>query len=117
MAQTPPPQFVLAQPRAQKAVEAQPTTQPEAQPAQAQAPAMLHQSVETQPAKPAPAVQARPTAQQVPQVRPATLSTGRYVKQDLNFVKEVLSADTGEAFRLIRQSFEKKLGRKFVQEA
>jgi len=109
MAQTPPPQLVLAQaPQAQasgklakahvRAVEAQPTAQPKQQPA------------------PQPAVQARPTAQPPtaqPQARPATLSTGRYVKQDMNFVKQVISADSGEAFRAIRQ----RLERRFVKQA
>ena len=113
MAQTPPPQLVLAQaPQAQasgklakahvRAVEAQPQAQPTAQP-------------KPQPA-PQPAVQARPTAQPPtaqPQARPATLSTGRYVKQDMNFVKQVISADSGEAFRAIRQ----RLERRFVKQA
>ncbi len=114
MARIPPPQLVLAQaPQAQapgklakahvRAVEAQPQAQPTAQP-----------KPQPQPAKPAPqpAVQARPTAQ--PQARPATLSIGKYMKQDMNFVKQVISADSGEAFRAIRQRLERK---SFVKQA
>ena len=128
MAQIPPPRIMVTpiqpQTRARvkqkakvRAVEAQPavvasTPQVQEAPPQPEAPTAtttvspasgsttLHQSVEAQPK---PQAQPPQPAVQVPQVRPATLSTGRYVKQDLNFVKEVLSADTGEAFRLIRQ--------------
>jgi len=122
MARTPPPQLVLAQaPQAQasgklakahvRAVEAQPEAQPQAQPA----PAVQAQVAPVQPAvQPQPKPTAQPAPQPAqPQVRPATLSTGRYMKQDMNFVKEVMSAETGEAFRAIRQ----RLERRFVKQA
>jgi len=117
MAQTPPPRLVLAQPRAQarmakapvRAVVAQPTVQT-APPPQVQ---VVPEQPQAQPA-PQPAVQARPTAQQVPQVRPATLSAGRYVKQDLSFVKEIVSAPSaGDSIKAIAQ----RLGKKFVKQA
>jgi len=92
-------------------VEAQPEAQPQAQPA----PAVQAQVAPVQPAvQPQPKPTAQPAPQPAqPQVRPATLSTGRYMKQDMNFVKEVMSAETGEAFRAIRQ----RLERRFVKQA
>jgi len=120
MARIPPPQIqvVQAQPQARRkarahvrAVEAQPEAQPQAQPA----PAVQAQVAPVQPAvQPQPKPTAQPAPQPAqPQVRPATLSTGRYMKQDMNFVKEVMSAETGEAFRAIRQ----RLERRFVKQA
>ena len=128
MARIPPPQIqvVQAQPQARRkarahvrAVEAQPTTATTSV-SPGSGSTALHQSVEAQP-KPAVQPQPKPTAQPAPQpaqpqVRPATLSTGRYVKQDMNFVKEVISAPSaGEAFRAIRQNLENRL--RYVTEA
>jgi hypothetical protein len=143
MARIPPPRIVVAQApqarprraRAPRAVAqpaviapapAEPTVMaPPPQPAPAQAPITLHQGVEAQPqgAQPQPAPQpegtkkyvteAQPTAPPQPQARPASLSTGRYVKQDLSFVKELISSpSTGQAFRAIRERTE----RRFVKE-
>lgn len=121
MAQTPPPRLVLAQaPKAQapgkyakahvRAVEAQPTVQapplPQVQvvPEQPQAQPTPQTAVQTAPQPtPQPAVQTKPAPQTAPQTRPATISTGNYVKQDLSFVKEIVSLKPGEAFRALRE--------------
>jgi len=125
MARIPPPQIqvVQAQPQVRRkarahvrAVEAQPEAQPTAQARPAPAVEAPQAQPKPQPAKPAPqpAVQARPTAQ--PQVRPATLSTGKYVKEEQRFMKEVVSAPSaGESTRAIRQGLENRM--RYVREA
>jgi hypothetical protein len=120
MARIPPPQIVVAQapqarPRRARAPRAV------AQPTAVAPPPPQIQVVPVEPTAqaPQPAVQAQaPTQAQPqqapqPQASPASLSTGSYVKQDLRFVKELISSpSTGQVFRTLRERAE----RRFVKE-
>ena len=122
MAQTPPPRIVLAptQPRQKakapvravtKAV-AQPTAVAPPPPQIEVAPLQSQAQIPTQPAPQTPptaVVPAQPKAPAQPQAVPASISAGRYVKQDLSFVKEIVSApNAGDAIRAISDRITKK---------
>jgi hypothetical protein len=126
MEQTPPPSIAVvpAQSRAQprqkakapavaKAV-AQPTTAVTTPQVQVEVVPQQPTTVVTAQQQPN-AVPARPQAPaQPPAPRPASISTGHYVTQDLSFVKEVISSpNVGDAMRKLRD----RLGNKYVKQA
>ena len=122
MAQIPPPRIAVAPAQPRQKAKAPTVAKAVAQPATTVA--MPQVKVEVVPQQPPavataqqqpPTVPARPQAPaQPPAPRPASISTGHYVTQDLSYVKEAISAPSvGGSMRIIRD----KLGKKYVNQA